>query len=436
MMKHYNLFFGVVLAFCITGFLKAQDAQSVVDLTIDTAVRIALDSNLNLRRSALDLQTRKRTADRSWNSLLPTISASALASHPTSITGPIEPESRNVWTPGLSLSAGISLSASIFDNIKKAQTDYEVGTLSYESACQELELQVRKLFYQILLLDANRELATQNFASAQARYEQSAALVRIGQAPRLDELSARVDMENMRPTVRNAEMLHENALDSFKTILGFSTETLLRLDGSLSGTIIGSLSGINTASGASLEAANLAKSIQSMQAQRNAIRNGAYIPSLRLSWNSSPLYSTQNKDWNDNGSFSISLSINIDNFFPWSPANTQITNLNDNIQAAQIQLTDAIRNRENRLNQNMRTIERIFESLDAMTLNVELAQTTYEMYEDAYRRGAADYQQLRGGSDSLEQAKNRLLQEQYNLISALLDLEKELYIPFGTLWNH
>jgi hypothetical protein len=40
---------------------------------------------------------------------------------------------------------------------------------------------------------------------------------------------------------------------------------------------------------------------------------------------------------------------------------------------------------------------------------------------------------LRGGRDSLEQAKNRLLQEQYNLISALLDLEKELNIPFGTL---
>jgi outer membrane protein TolC len=69
-----------------------------------------------------------------------------------------------------------------------------------------------------------------------------------------------------------------------------------------------------------------------------------------------------------------------------------------------------------------------------MTLNVELAQTTYDMYEDSYRRGAADYQQLRGGRDSLEQAKNRLLQEQYNLISALLDLEKELNIPFGTLF--
>jgi hypothetical protein len=30
-------------------------------------------------------------------------------------------------------------------------------------------------------------------------------------------------------------------------------------------------------------------------------------------------------------------------------------------------------------------------------------------------------------------AKNRLLQEQFNFVSALLDLEKELNVPFGTL---
>jgi outer membrane protein TolC len=55
------------------------------------------------------------------------------------------------------------------------------------------------------------------------------------------------------------------------------------------------------------------------------------------------------------------------------------------------------------------------------------------MIEDAYKRGAADYQRLRNAGDSIAQAKNQLLQEQYNLISTLLDLEKELNIPFGTL---
>ena len=342
---------------------------------------------------------------------------------------------RDVWTPGFTLSAGLTLSTATIENIRRAGADYEAGLLTYEAARQELELSVRKLFYQILLLDANRELAEQNFASAQSRYEQTAALVRSGQAPRLDELSARVDMENMRPMVRNVQIAYENALDSFKMILGLPAETDIRLDGSLSVGIAGSLS---LTAGDSLEAARLAKTIQSMEAQRNAVRNSAYIPSLRLSWNSTPLYANtpNGRSWNDpNGSFSISLGLNLDSFLPWSNAKTQIDTLNDHIRSTQIQLTDTIRGRENRINQNIRTVERILESLEAVKLNVELAQSTYEMIEDAFRRGAADYQRLRSAGDGLEQAKNRLLSEQFNLISALLDLEKELNIPFGTLFT-
>lgn len=434
-----------VLILAIAG-TNTVFAQTI--LTVDEAVRRALENNLSLTRSAIDVQTRQRTADRSWNSLLPTVSASGMVSRPTSITGPIEPDYRDAWTPGFSISTGITLSVSTIDNIKKAKADYELGVINYESARQELELQVRRLFYQILLLDANRELAAQNLASAQARYEQSAALVRVGQAPRLDELSARVDMENQRPAVRNAEMLYENALDTFKTILGLQAETVIVLNGSFASTesyggISGNLSDAAAAANGSLETASLRKSIQSMEAQRNSVRNGAYVPNLRLSWNSSPMYSiqtpvppdySQNRSWSDNGSFSITFGMNLDNFFPWSPAKTQIDNLNDNIRSAQIQLSDAQRNRENRINQNLRNIERIMESLEAMTLNVELAQSTYEMYLDAYQRGAADYQQLRGARDSLEQTKNRLLQEQYNFVAALLDLEKELNVPFGTLF--
>jgi outer membrane protein TolC len=81
----------------------------------------------------------------------------------------------------------------------------------------------------------------------------------------------------------------------------------------------------------------------------------------------------------------------------------------------------------------MRIIVGILQSLEAIELNVELAQSMYAQYEDAYRRGVTDYQSLRGAGDSLDQANNRLLQEQYNLVSAMLDLEKELNIPFGSL---
>ena len=434
----------MLLALTVAGTAGALNVQV---LTVDSAVQIALDNNLSLRRMALNTATMQRAADRAWNSLLPTVNAGAMVSRPTSITGEIfpmqtmgpdgRPVDRNVWTPGFSFSTQVTFSTAVIENVRRAQADYAAGLLSYEAARQELELNVRRLFYHILLLDANRDLAAQNFASAQSRYEQSSALARAGQVPHLDEFSARVDMENMRPAVRHAEILYENALDSLKAILGLPADAVIRLEGSLAGTANLSVAetqphGIRGI-GDCLETARLRKSIQSMEAQRNAVRNSAYVPSLRLAWNSTPLYNIQNSFWTDNGSFSISLGLNIDNFLPWSAARTQMDALNDQIQSTHIQLADSLRNRENRVNQNMRTIGRILESLEATKLNIELAQTAYDMFGEAYRRGAVDYQRLRSARDGLEQAKNRLLQEQFNLISAALDLERELNIPFGTI---
>ena len=427
-MKH--IFFAGLLFIVLTGAEAQTGTQTGAQtLTVDEAVRIALENNLILQRNAIDLSGKKRTADRSWNSLIPSVTAGAGVSHPTSVTGAI-PAAQDAWTPGLSVSASLSLSVSTIDTIKKARADYEAGLLTYEQARRELELQARKLFYQILLLESNRELAARSLESAQARYEQSAAFARRGQASRLEEMSARVDMENQRPNVRNAETLYENALDSFKTLLGLPREQAVTLSGALR--YEGGDPG-ETAQGESLEAAVLQKSIASLEAQRNAARNGAYLPSLRLSWSASPLYNIDGGQWNDSGSFSVSLSMALDNFLPWSAAKTQIESLDDSIRSAGIQLSETLRNSESRIAQYRRTIEQTRETIAALALNVELAETSYAMYEEAYRNGAADYQQLRDAGDSLSQAQNRVQQEQYNLIAAILDLEKELGAPFGTI---
>ncbi|MDR2741869.1 MAG: TolC family protein [Treponema sp.] len=423
MRKNTQLCIALIIL-CFTE-VRGQSVSSQRILTVDEAVRIALDKNLGLQRNALEIAGKKRTSDRSWNSLLPSLSVSAGMSHPRSITGSISPD-RNNWTPGVSLSASFIVSTAVIENIKKARTDYEAGHLSYEMARRELELQVRKLFYQILLLQANKNLTGQSLESAQSLYEESAALARIGQTSRLDELSARVDLENQRPKVQNAETLYANALDSFKAVLGMGQETELLLQGSLKHD--GGIAAGEDGAGESLEAAILRQGIKALEAQRKAAWHGTYIPDLRFSWNANPLYS--NDAWNDSGSFSISLGINIDNFLPWSAAKTQLDALDDSIQSSELQLTESLRNREDRIRQYERTINQTIETIEALNLNVELAESTYEMYGESYRQGAADYQSLRNAGDSLLQAQYHVQQEYYNLIAAVLDMDKELNRAF------
>jgi outer membrane protein TolC len=220
--------------------------------------------------------------------------------------------------------------------------------------------------------------------------------------------------------------MYANTMDSFKAVLGIEHETELVLQGNLE--YSGGITAGEENRGESLETVALRQGIKALEAGRKAAWHEAYIPALRFSWSANPLY--RNEAWNDSGSFSISLGINMDSFLPWSTASTQLDALNDTIQSSQLQLAESLRNREDRIRQYERTVNQTMEAIEALRLNVELAESTYTMYEEAYRQGAADYQSLRGAGDSLLQAKYQVQQEYYNLIAAVLDMEKELNTAF------
>jgi outer membrane protein TolC len=133
------------------------------------------------------------------------------------------------------------------------------------------------------------------------------------------------------------------------------------------------------------------------------------------------------------GQFSVTLSIMLDDFLPWSPAKEQIDTLHDSIAVQQSLLRETLMNSRNAVRQLERNIVQSIETLKTLALNVTLAEETRQMYEEAYRQGTSDFQSLRSVRDNLSFAQNSVLEEQYNLASAILELEKELDIPFGSL---
>jgi outer membrane protein TolC len=430
-----NLFIISAMMFAALHFLGAETVLTETVLTVDDAAALALKHNLSLERARIETQGKKREAGSAWNSLIPSLSAGASYGRGTSLTGDLTP-AREGWTPGVSLSASLSLSPAMVSEIQGAKANYEAGLLSYEAAKQELELQVRKSFYYLLLLRGNVELADRNIASAQARYEEAAAKARAGQAARLEERSAKVELENLKPAKRIAETLLRNGLENFAQILGMDAGEAIRLDGSLeiAAPVVSVLDDLNGRINKqeSFSTASLRKSLAALEAQRKTLWNQAYIPSLRLSWTGNPAYA--NGAWADSaGSFSVGLSIQLENFLPASKSGNQIAALDDTLALYRIQITEALKDEDITVRQNMRALEQSVESMEALSLNVDLARETYAMWEESYRQGSADLQQLRNAADSLSEAENRMQQEQYNLLAAILDLEKTLNVPFGTL---
>jgi outer membrane protein TolC len=188
------------------------------------------------------------------------------------------------------------------------------------------------------------------------------------------------------------------------------------------------------AAGEPLTMGVLRKNINSLEAQRRGLRISSYAPSLNLSWNASPLYSDAANDWLDNGGqFSITLSMKLDNFLPWSQAKEQIDSLGDAIAEQQNFLQENLLNHQNTVRTLRRNITQLAQTIETLRLNVALAEENYKMYEEAYRMGATDLQSVYSARDKVLLAENQILSERYNLAAAILELEKELGLLFGTL---
>ncbi|MDR1625299.1 MAG: TolC family protein, partial [Spirochaetia bacterium] len=339
-----------------------------------------------------------------------------------------------VWSPGFSLSASLRISPSIMANIRQAKEDYEAGLLNYAAARQELEFQARRLYCNILVLRANTRLMEQNAASSRSRYEQIRTRQQTGQASNLDELSARLDVQTQETSVRSAATAYENALDSLKNLLVIPPEENLSLRGSLQTLSVSEENAGAGISGQPLALEVVRKNIAALETQRKGLRIDAYGPSLEFAWNATPLYSSKNNNWTDSGGqFSIGLSLKLDNFLPWAAAQEEIDSLGDAIAARKNLLRETTLNHGNTVRTLRRNIIQSARNIETLRLNVTLAEENRGMYEEAYRRGAADLQSLYSARDNVLRAENQLLSEHYNLAAAALDLEKELSVPFGTL---
>ena len=423
-----------------------QNAAGMSVLDIDSAVKLALENNLSLGRSEQESAAARRRYENSWNSFIPALSAGASMSRNTSLTHEVLPP-LDSWTHALSLSASLSINPASFANINQTRREYESGLLSLASARHEMEFQVRLLYYQLLLLRANADLAMQNILSAQSRHEQTLTLLSVGQASNLDELSARLDLQNQISNAQNAEGAYQNALDNFKYLLLLPmNEEIVLLGDLLSLRNLSSFSSLSSLSSPasrpqngpsisseSMNISTLRQSIAVTEAQRSSILLRTYSPTLSLSWNSAPRYNNVSDQWLDNGQFSIALSFRLDNYLPWSSAREQVNTLNDSLARQYSLLGEALINHQNNVEKLLRDLSRSEEAINNLYLNLTLAEETLRMSEEAYARGTLDLQTLYSRRDNLAAVQNRIMTEQFNFLSTILELERELNLPYTSI---
>ena len=392
-------------------------------LTPEAAVEHAVAENRSLARSRVDSHAAERNLKNAWNEILPGVDLSAGASRSSAT------EATTLYG---SLSASVTFSPTVIAAVGLARAAYESQKLAYEASRRSLELEVRKSFYSLVLAQENITVLRQAIATAQANYEQAEAKRRVGLATELDVLSAQVNLENLRPNLGSALLARENSMAQFKILLGVDQDRELTLKGSLNEAA--ALTGLDLSglSGEDPAVARLEASVETARAGLKAARTLVRSPSLTLSGSYRPASSNAGP-WTDNGSISAIVSLSLDNLLPWSSARGNEFKAGDTLAKTESELEEARITASVQETALQRKIEQSLSVLKARRLTVALAERTYRLTEDAYKFGTKDLLNLQDAADSLQEARVKMLEEAYNLVSALLDLEYALGVPFGTL---
>ena len=477
--------FGMLLSYCLyaeDGVASEENtlnetegsADEKVVLTVEEAVNHALENNKSLKSSAIDLEIKKRASQYGWNTFLPSAGISATAAR-TTANSTFNSISQNIITQGRrgALEGGVPLPPQMYDSIVKnagyedteklhwamvlpsisvqwnfnlamidsiraAKVQYEQGQITWDQAQRDMEVNVRKLFYGILLSKENLDIQREKLENAQKRYNQATINYRNGLVPEMSVLNAQVTYENQKPTVMSTEQSLKQTMDTFAFLLGFPYGTNIELDGSIETAYVNVDASdlVEKYLEKNKDIISLKKNIELLKISINAKRLSTFTPSLSVNYSFSPAAYAAGKwadDFADADTGSLSFTLVYTNLLDMLPFSANMQSLKDSkqqLKQAEFGLEQLVQNTEIEIHSLVGNLNKCEANITAMGKTVELAKMAYESTLKAYNSGTAELLDVQESENSYEQARMGLSSEKNNYISALLDLETKLNMKF------
>ncbi|MBB6481059.1 TolC family protein [Spirochaeta isovalerica] len=449
MKKVYIMISGLIM-------LMAPLAAQTEVITIDKAIQLLHMNNLDIKAKAFDLKVAERNRKTVWNNFLPTLgvsAGSALMMNPgymesvtdysnfpsvVTIDEPAGPDDARLGLD-VSFNAQLMINTALGAGIRNYVLQYEAGEISYEMAVKGLEMNTKIQFYSLLNMQEQIKIMTKGIDLAEKRYLQVQENYRNGLIPELDVLRTQVGYESQKPGLSTMKTQYQNMLMGFKVMLGIDMNQEVELDGSLDidtyrfdGDDL-----IEKYLGKSLSLKAMNKNLEVLENTKKMQSLYAWTPTLMLGYNLTAAsynpwardYPTETDSWSfpdDFGTITLGLSINLDNYIPGSKKSVEINNMKDQIAQLKLSIQQSALQAEVDVLNTLSKLENSIQQLEANRLNVELARKAYEMTSEAYNLGTKELLDVESAQNDLLSAEAKVLGEQFNYLSGLLNLEYTL----------
>ncbi|MHA7128464.1 TolC family protein [Algoriphagus namhaensis] len=187
-----KLLLGFIFGLIFTVSVTAQDqATELYDL--ERAVQVALENNLNLQRSQLNLQSAEATLLQNKGQRFPSLSTGASSGYRWGRS--INPvtnlfENNRIGNVNLFANSNVTLfgGGRINNNINQSQSDIEAGTFNIEATRNDITLNIINLFINVVFNREQLKIAKNQLATTKEQLDRTAKLVDAGSLPLADQL--------------------------------------------------------------------------------------------------------------------------------------------------------------------------------------------------------------------------------------------------------
>ena len=432
----------LIAAVMLCAVVRAQEAGTVVNLTLDDALKIALSENPTIKVAEQQIEVKKISKDEAWQALLPSVDFSGTIQYTVlaavmklNMGGQVNSfkmgqDNTSTWNGQFQVSLPL-FAPTVYATMNLTKSDLDNAVEQSRSSKLDLVNQVTKVYYQVILAQDSYDVLCKSLEQAEKNFNVVKSLYELGGTSEYDKISAEVQLRSLNPTVIQARNAVTLAKLQLMVLMGIDPETEIVIEGSLED-YEDRLYGEALTSGDFSLANNTnmrqLKLNEVMLNQSLKVQKMNFMPTLALA-GTYAFQSLYNKDWNigqyewaKSSSIVLSLSVPIfrmGNFTKIRSTKLQISQLSENIGYTEKQLNIQARSYVDNMKANAEQVASNREAIEQAEKGREIASKRYEI-------GKGTILELNNSEVSLTQAKLTYSQSIYNYLAAKADLDKVL----------
>jgi len=405
-------------------------APQRVEVTLDEAVRRALDVQPTMVQARGDQRTAGAARRSAFGAFLPSLTTSGSASR-NNLPFRIGTDT-TTYPPVYTYSGGLTLSLNLFTgfqrlwDLKSSYANTAAAGAEVVNQRFQVTLQTKQAFYNAIANDELVRVAQSQLQRARQQLQISIDKLHAGSATRSDSLRSTVDYGNARIALLQAQANLASAQANLGRQIGLDQQVRAVPDTSLP-----PLPDTSALRGTRLDQT---PQIQQAEAQASAARaqvwsvRGQYWPRLNVSYSNTRSGITDPRlpfltSYPERFSWSFGLSWNLFNGFVREQNQVNASVARDNAEA---RAADTRRFVSAQLTQQLAALATAFEQISIASDNLAAATEDLRVQNERYRVGAATILDLLTSQAALTQAQVNVVQTRFNYLIARAQVEAVL----------